>query len=77
MELNKMDDLEENRKSLKNALHRGNFDKAKEKINDNIGLMTSNIKELQTYLFKIGSSSENKISIENDARMEIARKADR
>jgi hypothetical protein len=57
-------DFEENRNSLRNALFKGNFDKAKEKIRDNLNLIGSNIKELQTYLFKIGSSSENKLSIE-------------
>ena len=53
-------EFEESRASLKKALIKGDFERAKEKITDNLSLITSNIKELQEYLFKIGSKKENK-----------------
>ncbi len=55
-----MDDFEDNRKSLRKALVKGDFERAKEKISDNLNLINLNIKELQGYLFKMGSSKENK-----------------
>jgi hypothetical protein len=55
-----MDPLSESRASLKNALHKGDFNRAREKIVDNLNLINSNIKELQDYVFKIGSKKENK-----------------
>lgn len=55
-----MDSLNERRNSLKNALVKGDFEHAKEKIDDNLYLITSNLKELQEYLYKIGSKKDNK-----------------
>lgn len=55
-----MDYFEDSRKSLKKALVKGDFERAKEKIEDNINLISSNIKDLQDYLFKMGSQRENK-----------------
>lgn len=53
-------DFEENRASLKNALIKGDFERAKEKVKDNLTLINSNIRDLQEYLFKIGSKKDNK-----------------
>ncbi len=60
-----MNDFEDNRKSLSRALIKGDFERAKEKIEDNLQLLNLNIKELQSYLFKMGSSKDNKALIEN------------
>ena len=46
--------------SLKNNLIKGDFSRAKEKVDDNMFLINSNIRELQEYLFKIGSKNEDK-----------------
>ncbi len=53
-------EFEESRASLKNALIKGDFERAKEKITDNLNLLNSNIKELEDYFFKIGSKKDNK-----------------
>lgn len=55
-----MDFSDEGRMSLRNHLNRGNFAKASEKINDNLNLIQQNNKDLQDYLFKIGSKKDNK-----------------
>jgi hypothetical protein len=55
-----MDYSDESRNSLKNDLNRGNFARVSEKINDNLNLIQQNSKELQDYLFKIGSKKDNK-----------------
>lgn len=55
-----MDYTDESRNSLKNHLNRGNFARASEKINDNLNLIQQNSKDLQDYLFKIGSKKDNK-----------------
>jgi hypothetical protein len=55
-----MYDFDENRNSMMNALYKGDFERAKTKIQDNLRLIQDNIKELQEYLFKIGSKKENK-----------------
>ncbi len=57
-------DFEESRASLKKSLIKGDFERAKEKINDNLVLVNSNIKELQDYLFTLGSKKDNKLLIE-------------
>ena len=57
-------DFEESRASLKKALIKGDFERAKEKINDNLALINSNIKELQDYLFTLGSKKDSKLLIE-------------
>ena len=46
--------------SLRNNLVKGDFSRAKEKVDDNLYLINSNIRELQEYLFKIGSKNEDK-----------------
>lgn len=51
---------EEARNSIKRNLNRGNFSTANEKINDNLNLIHQNNKDLQDYLFKIGSKKDNK-----------------
>ena len=55
-----MESFEDRRLSLKNSLFKGDFHRAREKINDNLLLIASNIKELQDYSLKIGSKSDNK-----------------
>jgi len=60
-----MDFSEESRMSLKNHLNRGNFDTVTERINDNLNLIQQNSKDLQDYLFKIGSKKDNKELIDN------------
>ena len=59
-----MEFIEESRISLKNNLIKGNFERVSEKINDNLNLIQQNTKELQDYLFKIGSKKDNKESLE-------------
>jgi hypothetical protein len=59
-----MDSYFERRASMKNALIKGNFERAKEKIHDNLHLIASNVKDIQEYLFKIGSKKDNKALIE-------------
>jgi hypothetical protein len=54
----------ENRESMKKALIKGDFERAKEKVTDNLSLVSSNIKELQDYVFKIGSKKDNKSQID-------------
>jgi hypothetical protein len=56
--------FEESRESLKKALIKGDFERAKEKITDNLSLINSNIRELEEYIFKIGSNRENKAMME-------------
>lgn len=56
-----IDDFDYTRNSLLNALYKGDFERAKSKIADNLKLIADNVKELQEYLFKIGSKKENKI----------------
>lgn len=53
-------EFEETRASLRKALIKGDFERAKEKITDNLQLVNSNVRELQEYLFKIGSKRDNK-----------------
>jgi hypothetical protein len=55
-----MDASYERLNSFKNTFIKGDFERAKEKVDDNLYLINLNIKELQEYLFKIGSKSENK-----------------
>jgi hypothetical protein len=55
-----MDPSFERLNSLKNNLVKGDFSRAKEKVDDNLYLINSNIRELQEYLFKIGSKNEDK-----------------
>jgi hypothetical protein len=57
-------EFEESRASLRKALIKGDFERAKEKITDNLLLVNSNIRELQEYLFKIGSKRDNKSLME-------------
>jgi hypothetical protein len=38
----------------------GLFEKAKEKIDDNITLINNNIKEMESYFYKMGSKKDNK-----------------
>lgn len=59
-----MNDFDDSRNSLMNALYKGDFERAKTKITDNLRLIQDNIKELQEYLFKIGSKRENKTLID-------------
>ena len=59
-----MNNSEEARSSIKRNLYRGNFPRANEKINDNLNLIQQNNKDLQDYLFKIGSKKDNKDLIE-------------
>ena len=42
----------------------GLFEKAKEKIDDNITLINNNIKEMESYFFKMGSKKDNKSILE-------------
>ena len=49
---------------IKNALKRGDFSRAKEKIDDNLLLLHANVKELQEYLFKIGSKKDNQALVD-------------
>jgi hypothetical protein len=55
---------EEARNSIKRNLNGGDFSRATEKINDNLNLIQQNNKDLQDYLFKIGSKKDNKELIE-------------
>jgi hypothetical protein len=50
---------EEARNSIKRNLNSGDFPRATEKINDNLNLIQLNNKDLQDYLFKIGSKKDN------------------
>jgi hypothetical protein len=59
-----MNDFDDSRNSLMNALYKGDFERAKTKITDNLRLIQDNVKELQEYLFKIGSKRENKTLID-------------
>lgn len=59
-----MDSNDESRFSLRNNLIKGNFPRVSEKINDNLNLIQQNTKELQDYLYKIGSKKDNKELIE-------------
>jgi len=51
---------EDARNSIKRNLNGGDFSRATEKINDNLNLIQLNNKDLQDYLFKIGSKKDNK-----------------
>lgn len=42
----------------------GLFEKAKEKIDDNITLINNNIKEMESYFYKMGSKKDNKSILE-------------
>ena len=46
------------RRSLKNALFKGNFFRAFEKVNENITIIDNNISQLREYSLKIGSRQE-------------------
>jgi hypothetical protein len=59
-----MNDFDDSRNSLMNALYKGDFERAKTKISGNLRSIQDNIKELQEYLFKIGSKKENKTLME-------------
>lgn len=59
-----MDQFIERRNSFKHNLIRGDFERAKEKIDDNLSLVESNIRELQSYLFKLGSKRDNQALME-------------
>ena len=48
----------------KRSLTGGLFEKAKEKIDDNIALINNNIKEMESYFFKMGSKKDNKKLLE-------------
>ena len=47
------------RKSLNNALYKGDFIRAFEKVNENIKIIDSNIAQISEYSLKIGSKQEN------------------
>lgn len=49
-----------NRISLQNALYKGDFEHAFEKITDNMALIKSNLSELQDYILRIGSKANTK-----------------
>lgn len=59
-----MDQFFDRSHSFKNNLIKGDFERAKEKIDDNLHLVSQNLKELQEYLFRIGSKKENKSLID-------------
>lgn len=59
-----MDFYSQARTSIKNALSRGDFDRARQKIQDNLNILSANIKDLQEYFFKVGSKKDNKILME-------------
>ena len=46
------------------SLTGGLFEKAKERIDDNITLINSNIKEMEAYYIKMGSKKDNKKFLE-------------
>ena len=48
------------RYSLNNALNKGDFFRAFDKINDNLSLIASNIQELTEYSYRVGSKADNK-----------------
>jgi hypothetical protein len=54
-----MDSFFDRRDSFKANLVKGNFERAKEKIDDNLELVDANIRELQSNLFKLGSKNDN------------------
>lgn len=54
-----MDSFIERRDSFKANLKKGNFERAKKKIDDNLELVEANVKELQSNLFKLGSKNDN------------------
>ena len=47
------------RRSLNNALSKGDYTRAFEKVNENIKIIDSNISQIREYSFKIGSKQEN------------------
>lgn len=49
-----------NRISLQNALYKGDFEHAFDKITDNIALIKNNLNELQDYVLRIGSKADTK-----------------
>jgi hypothetical protein len=59
-----MDSFFERANSFKNNLIRGDFDRAKEKVDDNLSLINTNIKELNEYFFKMGSKKDNPALLE-------------
>lgn len=48
------------RYSLQNALNKGDFFRAFDKVEDNLSFIDSNIKELTEYSYRIGSKADNK-----------------
>ena len=52
------------RLSLKNALLKGDYIRAFEKVNENIKIIDSNIAQIREYSLKIGSKQENKTTTE-------------
>lgn len=48
------------RYSLNNALNKGDFFRAFDKINDNLALISSNIQELTEYSYRVGSKADTK-----------------
>lgn len=59
-----MNFFDERRASLKNSLYKGDFERGREKINDNLAIISSNLKELMEYSLKIGSKKDNKVQVD-------------
>jgi hypothetical protein len=55
--------MSERLNEFKCSFIKGEFDRAKEKVDDNLYLIKQNIRELQEYLFKIGSRGDNRLLI--------------
>ena len=60
-----LENLDYNRISLNNALIKGDFFHAFEKINDNIEIIDENLTKLNDYYLRMGSKNENKNITEN------------
>lgn len=52
------------RRSLNNALSKGDYARAFEKVNENITIIDNNLAQIREYSFKIGSKQENSKSTE-------------
>ena len=52
------------RRSLNNALSKGDYIRAFEKVNENIKMIDSNLSQLREYSLKIGSKQENSLATE-------------
>ena len=60
-----IDNLDYNRISLNNALIKGDFYHAFEKINDNIEIIEENLSKLNDYCLRMGSKNDNKNITQN------------